>query len=198
MADPEGADALRRKKEELRARMLRVRASIPAPERERRSEGAARLLLALAEAAAPRRILAFLSFGSEVSTAPILAGFRARGTSIAVPVLEDGRMESVDLPQNARLTASSYGAMEPAERAGVAPGDIDLVVAPGLAFDRSGRRLGYGGGYFDAYLRRVRGDCFVTGLCFAEQIVDRVPVGAQDVSVRIVVTDREVIRPANL
>jgi len=198
MGVPEGADGLRRRKEELRARLLGVRAAIPRADRERRSEDAARLLLALPEAATPHRVLAYLSFGSEVSTAPVLAGFRARGVRLAVPVLQDGRMESVDLPHDARLVPSSYGAMEPAERVAVAPREVDLVVAPGLAFDRSGRRVGYGGGYFDGYLGRVRGDCAVAGLCFAEQIVEEVPAGPRDIPVRVVVTDREVIRPANL
>ena len=70
------------------------------------------------------------------------------------------------------------------------------MVAPGLAFDRAGRRLGYGGGYFDAFLPRLRPGCPVVGVCFAEQLVDEVPAGPHDRAVDVVVTDRDVIRPS--
>ena len=198
MTGQEALDPLRRSKDDLRGRMREARAAIPEEERARRSRQAAGRLLALPEARRARRVLAFLSFGPEVSTEPILTGFRERGVAVAAPVLVEGRMEAVNLPADARLVPSSYGAMEPAERTVVAPVEIDLVVTPGLAFDRSGRRVGYGGGYFDGFLRRVRSDCAVVGVGFAEQVVDEVPTGPDDVAVGLVVTDAEVIGPANL
>lgn len=198
VAGREPLDSLRRSKDALRARMREVRSGIPPRERTRRSENVADLLLRLPETDRARRVLTFLSFGSEVSTEPIVARLRERGVGVAVPVLADGGMDAVDLVDSARLVPSSYGAMEPADRVSVPPEEIDLVVAPGLAFDRLGRRLGYGGGYFDGFLRRVRRDCGVAGVCFAEQVVEAVPAGPDDVAVGVVVTDAEVIRPSNL
>ena len=191
----EGATDLRAVKAALRDLMRAVRSAIPEAERARRSEAVARSLLAVREASAARRVFTFLSFGSELSTAPAIAAFRERGVRVAVPVLDEDRMEAVDLPPSAALVPTPYGAMEPAERVGVAAGEIDLVVAPGLAFDRAGRRLGYGGGYFDAFLPRLRPGCPVVGVCFAEQLVDEVPAGPHDRAVDVVVTDRHVIRP---
>src|SRR5215831_12156436 len=136
------SDPLRRSKDDLRARMRAARGAIPAEERERRSEAIAARVLGLPEAALARRVLTFLSFGSEVSTAPILDGFRERGAALAVPILADGRMEAVEFPDGGVLVPSSYGAMEPADRVAVPAEAVDLVVAPGLAFDRSGRRVG--------------------------------------------------------
>jgi len=77
----------------------------------------------------------------------------------------------------------------------VPPDEIDLVATPGLAFDRAGRRLGYGGAYFDTFLPRLRPDCAVIAIGFAEQLVDAVPVGPADRPVGVVVTDQEVVRP---
>jgi 5-formyltetrahydrofolate cyclo-ligase len=191
----DAADGLRTSKEALRGRMRAVRGAISEADRARRSEDVSRLLLTLPEAAGARRIFTFLSFGSEVSTAPAIAAFRERGAAVAVPVLEAGRMEAVHLAGDARLVPSGYGALEPAERVTVRPEEIDLVAAPGLAFDRTGRRLGYGGGYFDAFLPRLRPDCPVVGICFREQLVDHVPAGSADRPVGVVVTDAGVIRP---
>jgi 5-formyltetrahydrofolate cyclo-ligase len=195
--ETDAADGLRTSKEALRGRMRAVRGAIPEADRLRRSQDVSRLLLTLPEAAGVRRIFTFLSFGSEVSTAPAIGAFRERGAAVAVPVLEAGRMEAVDLAVDTRLVPSGYGALEPVERVAVRPQEIDLVVAPGLAFDRAGRRLGYGGGYFDAFLPRLRRDCPVVGICFREQVVDAVPAGPADRPVSVVVTDAEVIRPAD-
>ena len=69
------------------------------------------------------------------------------------------------------------------------PGLLDLVVVPGVAFTRDGKRLGQGGGYYDRFLPRVRPDCVVVGVCFAEQIVDALPAEPHDRQMSRVVTD---------
>ncbi len=76
----------------------------------------------------------------------------------------------------------------------VMPGDIDpttldLVIVPGLAFTRDGRRLGQGGGHFDRFLPRLPDSCLTIGVCFSEQLVADLPTGAHDVHVHHVVTD---------
>src|SRR5262249_19321720 len=186
-----GGDAVSRDlleaKEALRRRMLAARNAIPAAERMRRSEEIARRVAALPEAEGAARVFTFLSFGSEVSTEPLIAAFREAGAR--VPVLEGPRMDAADLPVGGALVPSGYGAMEPAERVPVPPEEIDLVVAPGLAFDRKGRRLGYGGGYFDGFLARLRPDCPVVAVGFAEEMVGAVAVGPGDRSGRGLGTD---------
>ena len=93
-----------------------------------------------------------------------------------------------------RLRTGRYGVREP-ERDEPAPrGAIQLIVIPGLAFDRQGGRMGYGAGYYDRFLRHRaarRG-----GVCFEAQLVERVPRGAHDVRMEILVTERGVYRPA--
>ena len=93
-----------------------------------------------------------------------------------------------------RPVETPYGPAEPARRQPVEPGQVDVVIVPGLAFDRLGRRLGYGAGFYDRWLRRVRPDTMRVGIGFSFQVVDRVPAGGSDERVDVVVTDREVIR----
>ena len=78
------------------------------------------------------------------------------------------------------------------------PGDlVGFTEAPGgnLGDDLLKSRLGYGGAYFDAFFPRLRPDCPVVAIGFAEQLVDAVPVGPSDRRVGVVVTDGEVVRP---
>jgi 5-formyltetrahydrofolate cyclo-ligase len=187
-------DRLRRRKEELRIRMKEAREAIPSAERARLSQAAGERLLALPEVHGARTVAMFSSFGSELDTAPMIERAHAEGRRVVLPYLAGSAMEVAEHRRGEELVRSSYGAMEPTSRVAVDPADIDVVVTPGLAFDRAGRRLGYGSGYYDGWLRRVGEDAVLVGVCFSAQVVDRVPASSSDERMDVVVTDGEVIR----
>lgn len=182
----------------LRAEMRRLRAAIPEGERRRRGEAIRERLLGLPEMRGAEVVLSFASFGSEVPTRDLSSDLHAAGKRLLLPYLVHGRMEVAEVGPGEALVASRYGPREPPRRAAVDTEEIDVVVAPGLAFDRRGNRLGYGGGAYDRYLARLRSVPLLMGVAFAEQVVEEVPTGSGDVPVHLVVTDREVIdaRPA--
>ena len=66
--------------------------------------------------------------------------------------------------------------------------DVDLVLVPGVAFDREGRRLGHGQGYFDRFLARLPKDTPTVGVAFPCQLFDRLPIAAHDHAVSAVLT----------
>ena len=98
-----------------------------------------------------------------------------------------------------RLRTGRFGLTEPPE---TAPGDPRAgrwrsMIVPGLAFDAAGRRVGFGGGYYDGVIDEARaGGAAVIGFAYDFQIVDRCPAGADDRAVDLVVTDARVIRAA--
>ena len=186
--------ALAEEKRALRERMRRLRAGIPAEEREARGRAVASAALALPEAVTARTVLTFLSFGAELPTGPLVEAILAAGKRLVVPFLVGGHMEAAPYRPGDAVLDSSYGAHEPASRAPLDPTEVDLVLAPGLAFDRDGNRLGYGGGYFDAYLRRLRPAAARAAVAFHEQVLARVPAGPADERVQVIVTDREIVR----
>ena len=94
----------------------------------------------------------------------------------------------------AAMTETSFGAMEPAGGRVLDVAELDLVVVPGVAFDRSCDRVGYGGGYYDRLLEKRRDGAAAIAIAFALQIVDRVPIGAIDRRIDGVVTETETIR----
>ena len=174
--------------------MREAREAISPEDRTRLSAVVSDRLFALPEVRAARTVSLFSSFGSEVDTSPMIERAHAEGRRVVLPFLDGDRMEVAEHGPGEELARSSYGAAEPLRRNAVDPGGVDAVALPGLAFDRKGRRLGYGGGFYDRWLSRLRPDAALIGICFASQLVERVPAGSSDVRVHVVVTDQEVIR----
>jgi 5-formyltetrahydrofolate cyclo-ligase len=111
-----------------------------------------------------------------------------------MPRIVGGELEPRAYRPGDPVTETTFGAKEPVDGEGLEPAEIDVIVIPGLAFDRGGYRVGYGGGYYDRFLRETRPDAVRMALCFALQVVDRVPVGSFDLPVDLIVTEHETIR----
>lgn len=130
----------------------------------------------------------------EVDTSLIFERARRGGKQVAFPVAlpNERRLEFHRVDDLGQLVPGAYGIAEPraCERTRVDPTTIDVIAVPGVAFDRQGRRLGYGGGYYDRLLGASstrRG--FVVGLAFEDQIVDEVPHDERDAWMDSVVTE---------
>ena len=148
------------------------------------------LLPAVQEAAT---VMVFYSFGSEVPTQGIIRRLLAEGRRVLLPFMEGPEMHAAELRPGDRLSETAYGPKEPSRRVPVDPMEVDVVIAPGLAFDRSGFRIGYGGGNYDRYLARLGAHATRVGVAFHLQVMGSVPHGPADEPVDVVVTDRETI-----
>lgn len=190
------ADRLRAMDEKaaLRERMRRLRAAIPEDERERLARTVEDRLLALPELRGGRTVMVFSSFGSEIPTDRILAGLRSRAARVLLPYVEGDRMGAAELRSGDEMVATSYGPKEPPVRVNVPSEEIDVVIAPGVAFDRRGHRLGYGGGHYDRFLRTLRPDAARIGIAFDVQVLDEIPHDPGDERLDILVTDRQTMR----
>jgi 5-formyltetrahydrofolate cyclo-ligase len=188
------AHRLKQAKRALRRAVLAERDALSEGDRSTRSEAIADRFLGLPETAGAQTVMAFWSFGSEVDTAPLIARLRSEDKIVALPRIEGGDVVPVVAAPGAPMSETSFGAMEPAEGRALEVAELDLVVVPGVAFDRSCGRVGYGGGYYDRLLRKRRQGVAAIAFAFALQIVDRVPSGAIDSRIDGVVTELEVIR----
>ncbi len=183
---------LKRAKRALRREILGRRDALAPSERAERSARIRDRLLALPELERASMVMAFWSFGSEVDTGPILAGLEERAVGVALPRIEGDDLVALRYRRGDPLVGTAFGAREPARGTALAPSDLDVVVVPGVAFDRMGHRIGYGRGFYDRFLRST--PAFRVAVAFDLQVVDRVPHGRADVPVDAVVTEREVIR----
>lgn len=173
--------------------MRKLRAGIPQAERARLADRIAERVLELPEVRSARTVLAYASFGTEVPTEGLLRRLHERGARVLLPYLEGDAIRAAEIAPGEELAPSAYGPPEPSWRIPVDPAEIDLVLSPGLAFDRRGHRLGYGAGAYDRFLARLAPTAAVVGLAFVRQIVEEVPIGPEDARVHVVVTEDGVL-----
>ena len=185
---------LKQAKRALRRELLALRDALPPDERRAKSEAVAARFLALPELADARTVMAFWSFGSEVDTAPLLEGLLGAGRTTAMPMVEGVDVVPVECRRGDEMRQTSFGAFEPVAGRVLDVTELDLVVVPGVAFDGGGRRVGYGGGFYDRLLPRLRPGVPAVAVAFSLQLVPEVPAGGMDRRVDSVVTESEVIR----
>lgn len=143
--------------------------------------------------------LIYVSLRNEVKTMGILEEVLQKKGQVVVPYcLSNNELGLFLLSDLQQLEQGSFGIREPiaalrAERT-VSPDTLDIVVMPGVAFDRRGNRIGYGKGYFDRLLKKLRGDCTKVGLAFDCQIFAEIPIEEHDLPVDHLITETQSIR----
>jgi 5-formyltetrahydrofolate cyclo-ligase len=140
----------------------------------------------------------YLSYGSEVITDFIVKSAIEEGKNVVVPAITNSRSSSMQATRIIRLEDANQlvcGIRQPEVNFdNVTSKDfIDLVLIPGIVFDLSGYRLGYGKGYYDKWLKDVSLSKTV-GLAYDFQIVDNLPIGKHDLPIGTIVTEQRIIQ----
>jgi 5-formyltetrahydrofolate cyclo-ligase len=154
-------------------------------------------LLATPEVRRAATVAAYVSIGTEPGTGPLLDALSALGRRVILPVvLPDLDLDWAVYDGQGTLARARRGLLEPTgERLGVdAVATADVVLTPGLAVDRTGMRLGQGGGCYDRALGRVPVGTFTCTLLYADEVLDVVPADTHDRPVTAVVTPAGVSR----
>jgi 5-formyltetrahydrofolate cyclo-ligase len=185
--------SLRPAKRALRQRILALRDGLDAATHQQRSAALRGRLFARPEYRAARTVHLFVPFGSELDTRPILEDLWARAVRAVLPrVAPEHRLEHLAVTAWDDLAPGAWDIPEPvASCPAVDPAAVELILVPGVAFDRQGGRLGYGGGFYDRFLAACPGPRMA--LAFALQIVEQVPAAPHDLPVHRIVTEDEVI-----
>ena len=203
--DPAQQQKLNLAKRELRRQVLALREAMSPRERAEASAAVVARVQGLPAFRAARGVHLFHSLMGEVDTAPLFDGCARNGVATLVPIQqpESGTLGwSLWAPGDA-LVPGPFGVMEPppeSRRQGPLA-MVDVVLVPGVAFDRRGNRVGYGKGYYDTFLpelARARNSAgkpptLRVALCFACQVVEQVPAGPWDQSVDWIINEKEVI-----
>ncbi len=181
-------------KSELREAALARRDALPLEKRQAGAEtlAARRFPLSLRPGVV---VYGFWPMRTEIDPRPLMRALAAAGAQLALPVVE-GRGRPLTMRRYAfgeQLKAGVWGIREPFDTASAV--DPDVLLVPLAAFDCRGHRVGYGAGYYDMTINRLRGlkPVIAVGLAFAAQQVDRVPDMPHDERLDLVLTERETI-----
>lgn len=182
-------------KAKLRALALARRKALPDDVREDAGTAIAERAIPLIRSLRPASVAVYLPIGSECTTEPLISNLAEMGAEIGLPAVVDGtglvfrRYRPGD-----RLVDGVLGTREPASTASAL--QPELFVVPVVAFDRSGRRLGYGRGYYDSAITALRDagqQPRLLGIAFSVQEVEAIPAEPHDVQLDYVVTEKETL-----
>jgi 5-formyltetrahydrofolate cyclo-ligase len=175
-------------KKTLRAKILARLKNQKEEDRNRKSKVITEKLLKSLVFKKARGVMFYLSFDGEVETNEMIARARCLGKIITVPVCRKNRqILPCLLHKHTKLVKGLYNILEPARRQPVDIHDFELVIVPGVAFDKQGRRLGRGKGYYDRFLKRLPLKTRSIGLAFDFQIFPSIPATKRDASVNRVI-----------
>lgn len=141
-------------------------------------------------------VFIYVSKDNEVKTSGIIKDILNKGKKVCVPrIVRKERMDAVLIKNpDEDLELGFFNVYEPkAHLVSASVKDIDLVIVPGLIFDRNGYRIGYGGGYYDMFLNNISHGCKTVGLAFGFQIADKLPIEEFDRKVMLIITENEMI-----
>jgi 5-formyltetrahydrofolate cyclo-ligase len=187
-------------KQALRQQMLKARSQFPSEERRTAS---ATIQQSILKSWKPhwKLVLLYANQQEEVATDVVIAHLLKTGTRVCIPYWDS--TQKVYLPSEIKdftseLETARMGILEPksAARRPISTSELDAIFLPGLAFDRSGNRVGYGRGYFDRICHNTRAEKI--GLAFHFQLVEGIISHSHDVAMNLIITEQEMITCPNL
>ncbi len=183
-------------KKSLRATVLAARDAMSAHDRQRTAQTIMQRVCDLDVYRNATSVLSYMSFGAELNTHVFFEAVLRDGKMAVLPRIEKTskslKLHVVAGPGD--LVEGVWGIREPhPDTKTIAIADIDMVLMPGLAFDRRGNRLGYGAGYYDRLLAAASMKPVRVVAAFDCQVVDAVPVGPSDQPFHILVTESQLL-----
>lgn len=177
------------KRKQLRQEMMEKRSRLLPEQVEQMSRQICHKLSELKPVQDARNIMGFTSIRNEVLLMPWLEEISAQRKILLPRVETDGNMSAVEFHGWDKIKKGSFGIAEPLGEP-FNPANIDVVLTPGLVFDYQGYRLGYGKGFYDRFLKRLRPDAFICGVGYEFQVVENIYPHEADVPVHWIVTDK--------
>ena len=183
-------------KRSLRSQLLAQRRALSHDSWFESSNAAQLNLLSLEEYATAECIALYAPIHNETDTGLILTAAFHAGKRVLYPAVCGHQMVFRHVKRIEELQEGAFGILEPCPAGGNHQADVaDLIVVPGVAFDLTGHRLGYGKGFYDRFLHYPGRKAHLVGLCHDFQLIARaIPADVHDIPMEIVVSDKRIIR----
>lgn len=189
-------------KKEIRQQMIQKRKSLSTKDLTDRSLKIFQQLQGLESYKNATKLMTYVPFQEEIHTTLLIEDFLKKNLRVFIPVTKPKEKQIVisellDLEKD--LETGHFGVLEPKPYA-FRPKDpkvVDLIIVPGLAFTKSGYRIGYGGGYYDRFLPTLEQKPATIALALDFQIIDSLPFDDFDIPVDMIVTESQIIECKN-
>ncbi len=198
MKNDSGPGSISFNKKKLRETIQDRRDSLAPIERKKRSKIIAEKFFLTENYRNSNNILLYYPFRSEIDTTIIIKKALRDGKKVILPRVGEKGLELFFIANiSGQLEKGSYDIMEPipesCSRAKIT--DIDLIIVPGVSFDRKLNRLGYGGGFYDRLLQKINRKVKKISLSFELQITENIPVFEHDARVDLLITESDIYYP---
>lgn len=168
--------------------MIAMRSNIDGTYRKTAEAAITRKIIQSPEISAAGTIATWASYRSEVNTYPLITHWLSEQKQVVIPKVIDNDISFFSISQISDISPGYKGVPEPTRlTSAIDPAEIDVCIVPGLAFDISGHRLGYGKGFYDRFLTSYSGPSI--GICFTNQLVYSLPHNNTDIPVKSIITD---------
>lgn len=184
-------------KSTIRREMIARRNSITREEMMAKSELIQKRLMGLPAYLESKTIVLYANFDNEVSTSMIFDEALKDGKKVLFPCIREVEKELVFFPVRGRneLKVGPFGISAPkyVEGRSNSIGEAGLLLIPGVAYDLTGGRIGYGGGFYDRSLGKLTELPFIAAMAYEFQVLDSIPLSPHDVRVDAIITEQRVI-----
>lgn len=141
-------------------------------------------------------VMFYVDMRNEVMTKGAIEETLSKGKRVVVPRVKKGYgLLAIEIKSLDELEPGTFGVLEPPEKEEIFLDDIDVVVVPGVVFDKKGYRIGYGGGYYDNFLPKLKANAKKIAVAFEIQMIDLVPAESHDVKMDLIITDKRIYGP---
>ena len=182
------------KKDEIRKQILEKRSSLSLEEVNKKSELIIENLTPYLKNA--QNIMIFMDMKNEVRITKLLEFYPKKNFFISKIVNSKNREMKINKYNENELVLHKFGYYESSSDDFYDEKILDIVIVPALAFDSSKNRIGFGGGYYDTFLNKVRGknkNTLFIGVCYDFQMIEEVPIEGHDITLDLVINESEVL-----
>ncbi len=182
------------KKDEIRKQILEKRSNLSLEEVDKKSELIIENLTPYLKNA--QNIMIFMDMKNEVRITKLIELYPEKNFFISKIVNSKNREMKINKYNENELVLHKFGYYESSSDDFYDEKILDIVVVPALAFDSSKNRIGFGGGYYDTFLNKVRGknkNTLFIGVCYDFQMIEEVPIEGHDITLDLVINESEIL-----
>lgn len=182
-------------KKHKRKEILKIRDEISKNKRDKFDIIIFEKLKALEEFKESNNIFIYIGFGSEIDTKVLILDMIKEGKRVYVPKILGKNMILIEITSLDNLIQNKFKILEPiGDKNEIDVDNLDLVIMPGIVFDRKGNRIGYGGGFYDRYLENSKSTLKKIALAYSIQLLENIDVENHDLKVDLIITEKEIIK----